>query len=391
MNPRARNVLLGLVLLACLPPLVSGWRENGKPAQAGFVMPAPARQTGAAPEFKAELITPDPVTPAAHVASVCEGPDGALNAAWYGGSREGAGDVDIFLSRLDPGADKTWSKPQVLVSRDSAARELRRPVKKVGNAVLFADAAGRLRLIYVTTSLGGWSTSSLNLKTSRDAGQTWLPSQRLTLSPFFNFSELVKNNPAILSDGGWAVPIYHEFLAEFPEILWMRESADGELSWSKTRIFGGATALQPALVPQSREQAVVLCRDSSATRRIQLSRSADLGKDWSAPRSLTLPNSDSGLDALRLFDGRILLAFNDSQTGRDNLTLALSDDAGLSWSRRAVLESEPGAEFSYPYLIQAGDGRVHLVYTWKRKAIKHAAFNPAWLDSQAKTGPGGAK
>jgi predicted neuraminidase len=231
----------------------------------------------------------------------------------------------------------------------------------------------------------------LNVKTSRDAGQTWGTSQRLTLSPFLNLSELVKNNPAALSDGGWAVPIYQEFLAKFPEILWLNETAGGGLSWSKTRIFGGRSALQPALVPQSQSAAMVLCRDSSAMRKIRLSRSTDVGENWSPPETLTLPNPDSGLDALRLFDGRILLAFNDSSTGRDNLSLALSEDGGLNWTRRVILENEPGAEFSYPYLIQTRDGRLHLVYTWKRKAIKHAVFNLAWLDAQAKMGPGGAK
>ena len=110
----------------------------------------------------------------------------------------------------------------------------------------------------------------------------------------------------------------------------------------------------------------------------------DAGKHWSAPEPLSLPNSDSGLDALRLVDGRILLAFNDSENGRENLKLAFSEDGGRSWSRHATLEAEGAAEFSYPYLIQARDGIIHLLYTWKRRSIKHAAFNAAWLDTQPK-------
>ncbi len=87
---------------------------------------------------------------------------------------------------------------------------------------------------------------------------------------------------------------------------------------------------------------------------------------------------------LRLRDGRLLLAFNDSETGRDTLRLAISADGGLNWSRSSTLESEPDAEFSYPFLIQTKDGRIHLVYTWKRQAIKHAEFNLAWLEAQPK-------
>lgn len=378
------RIMLSLaVLLACLPAALQH-AQHGATAERKFVVPAPQTSppSETIPQFHAELITPDPMVASVHVASVCEGPDGKLLAAWYGGSHEGARDVNIYLSQRNSGATNGWSNPQVLVSRSSAMQELGRPVKKVGNAVLFNDSAGRLRLIYATISVGGWATSSLNMKTSRDGGKSWLPSQRLILSPFFNLSELVKNQPCPLSDGGWAIPIYHECLAKFPEILWMSETPAGNLRWEKTRIFGGRSALQPALVPLSGADAIALCRDCSPARKIQLVRSKDFGHHWSPAQPLALPNSDSGLDALRLSDGRILLAFNDTPAGRDNLRLAVSSDAGATWSTRATIEAEPGAEFSYPYLAQAKDGRIHLVYTWKRKSIKHAAFNLAWLDSQ---------
>ncbi len=384
MSFRNRLLILGLVLLAYSPPVWRWWREKGERSHRTFVVAAPGRVVEEKPDFKAELIAPDPLVSTVHVASVCETPDGRLCAAWYGGSHEGARDVNIFWSVRPPGRDVPWSKPQTLVSRVSATQELRRPIKKVGNAMLFAEADGHLRLIFVTVSVGGWSTSSLNLKSSLDGGRTWLPSQRLTLSPFFNLSELVKNKPCALSDGGWAIPIYHECLAKFPEILWIKETAPGDFSWSKTRIFGGRHALQPALVPLDKEIAIALCRDFSRMRKIQLARSTNAGRSWSTPRPIPLPNSDSGLDALRLADGRLVLAFNDSETGRDTLGLAISADGGLTWSRSVTLEAEPGAEFSYPFLIQAKDGRIHLVYTWKRKAIKHAEFNLAWLDAQPK-------
>ena len=93
-----------------------------------------------------------------------------------------------------------------------------------------------------------------------------------------------------------------------------------------------------------------------------------------------MPNPDAGLDAIQLADGRLLLAFNDSPQGRENLRLALSDDEGRTWTRMATIAEESGAEFSYPFLMQASDGDVHLVYTWKRTAIRHVVFNMAWLD-----------
>src|SRR5438552_3302450 len=141
-------------------------------------------------------------------------------------------------------------------------------------------------------------------------------------------------------------------LAKFPEILWLKETVAADVRWTKTRICGGGSALQPAIVPLNQTNAVALCRDCSSRRAIHLSRSEDSGAHWSRLESVALPNSDSGLDALQLADGRILLAFNDSASSRDKLSLALSEDGGLTWSRRALLESEAGQEFSYPYLLQ---------------------------------------
>jgi alpha-L-rhamnosidase len=40
------------------------------------------------------------------------------------------------------------------------------------------------------------------------------------------------------------------------------------------------------------------------------------------------------------------------------------------------LEDATG-EYSYPALIQARDGRVHVTYTWRRERIKHVVLDPA--------------
>jgi predicted neuraminidase len=332
------------------------------------------------PFFREEFIDPDSSYPMAHVASIAELPNGRLAAAWYAGSREGAGDVAIFLSTRMP-EDTTWSAPRAIVTRESAARDLNRYVKKVGNSVVFADSAGKLWLVFVTVSIGGWSGSSLNLTTSGDDGVTWTASQRLTLGPFFNLSELVKNGPVALADGGWAVPIYHEFAGTFPEVLWLRETA-GEVHATKSRMSAGWYGYQPALETLDARHALAVLRDDGAANTMSVTRTEDAGLTWSRPQPVDLPNPDAGLDALRLSDGRLLVAFNDSVSSRENLRLALSADEGRTWTRVATLAQEPGADFAYPFLMQSRNGDVHLVYTWRRKLVKHAVFNTSWLDGR---------
>lgn len=95
-----------------------------------------------------------------------------------------------------------------------------------------------------------------------------------------------------------------------------------------------------------------------------------------------LPNPNSGTDAVTLADGRHLLIYNHSEKGRSPLNIAVSTN-GKSWTPALTLETEPG-EFSYPAIIQAADGTVHVTYTWNRKKIAHAVIDPAGLPPVAR-------
>ena len=85
------------------------------------------------------------------------------------------------------------------------------------------------------------------------------------------------------------------------------------------------------------------------------------------------------IDAIRLRDGRLLLAYNHGTNGRDNLRLAVSADDGITWQPGPYVEAGAGHEYSYPCLVQDRRGRIHLTYTWRRERIKHVEFNMAWL------------
>jgi predicted neuraminidase len=308
-----------------------------------------------------------------------------MGAVWYAGSREGAKDVAIYFAERSTGSGGQWSDPVPVVTRSSASEELRRHVKKVGNPIIFKMSGEDIGLIYVSVSVGGWSGSSLNLKTSRDGGRTWSPSVRLTLSPFLNVSELVRTKPLPLRGGGLAIPIYQEFLGRFPEILWLFSDArDGCLMVGKTRMTGGRDFIQPAVVPFDAKSAAVFYRDMSPRRSVVMAETSDAGLTWSSPRAIDLPNPNAGIHALPLSSGSILMAFNDSKRHRENLKLAVSKDGGQSWTRIATLEDTPGEEFSYPTMDRDADGRIHLVYTWRRNRIKHAVFNEAWIEGQLK-------
>ena len=77
-------------------------------------------------------------------------------------------------------------------------------------------------------------------------------------------------------------------------------------------------------------------------------------------------------------DGRGLLVFNDSESQRTPICVALSVD-GKVWKNVLTLEDVKDGELSYPAVIQTSDQLVHISYTWKRKAVRYVILDPRKL------------
>ncbi len=378
LNKKFAFILILLTLLLYARPFWQWFKEEAPVSSFRVVSMLPGEGNDA-PFFKEEFIGPAGDMQV-HVASMAELGDGTLAVVWYGGEYEGSKDTHIYFSFRPPGEGGQWAEPRGIVGRVSAGEELKRYIKKIGNPLIFADAGDRLWLLYVTVSVGGWSGSSLNVSVSHDRGKSWVPGRRLTLSPFLNVSELVRNNPVPLTGGGFVIPIYHECIGIFSELLWFYPGGDGVgLSYRKSRLTSGKGFLQPALVALSPESAAVFHRSHGNKKNIGISVTRDGGATWTAPGYLELPNPDAGISALLLSGGRVLLAYNHHRETRENLSLAVSDKDFRTWRRVTVLEETPGEAFSYPYLLPTGDGKIHLLYTWRRKRIKHVVFNEAWI------------
>ncbi len=127
----------------------------------------------------------------------------------------------------------------------------------------------------------------------------------------------------------------------------------------------------------------MLCRDGKNDGHVWQTWSDDNGKSWSPLEAASLPNPNSGIDAVTLSNGKHLLVYNHtirsgpSPRGRELLGVAISDDA-RSWKPVLTLEQSKG-EYSYPAIIQSTDGLVHIVYTWNRKRIRHVVVDPKQL------------
>lgn len=207
------------------------------------------------------------------------------------------------------------------------------------------------------------------LMTSSDSGQSWSKPVRLPegiLGP-------IKNKPVVLSDGSLLCPSSTE---DDGWRVHLERTTDLGRTWTRIGPLNDGqefAAIQPSVLFHPANTLQIVCR--SRQGKVVEAWSTDGGATWGPMQATALPNPNSGIDAVTLADGRAILIYNHTPRGRSPLNVALSAD-GKSWQAGPVLESEPG-EYSYPAVIQTADGRVHVMYTWKRQRIKHAVIDPA--------------
>lgn len=288
-----------------------------------------------------------------HASTLVEVAPGELLAAWFGGSAEGRPDVAIWGARRSRG---NWSEPFELAREADIATY---------NPVLFFSRDGTLWLYYkFGPSPSSWTGAR---RSSRDCGKTWSEIEHLPAGLYGP----IKNKPLVLADGtilsGTSVESYHAWAC------WVERSTDNARTWTRHGpiVVPGEPhgIIQPALVPLPGGKLRMFVRATQRIGRICYADSSDGGLTWSDARRTSLPNPNSGIDAVALADGRILLVYNRSEIGRTPLNVAVSRD-GDAWNTFLALETDPG-EYSYPAVIQAAGGSVHVTYTWNRKRIKH--------------------
>lgn len=368
---------IGVLLLVTLTP---GPGDAGE--KAPHEIPDVA-EPGTSGYLAAELIygLDDRPTPQCHASTLVETSSG-LVAAWFGGRREKAGDVGVWVSRHTGG---TWSTPVEVADGVQDGTDY-----PCWNPVLFQPEEGPLLLFYkVGPSPSQWWGMLL---TSQDDGKTWSAPRKLGTSDKLgdgnpNLIGPVKNKPVQLADGPILCPssTEHDGWRVHFEIM-RRDGKTGP--WKVVEVVGPINdaerfnAIQPTVLTHGDGTLQVLCRTQEKV--LAQSFSTDGGQSWSELTATELPNPNAGADAVTLADGRHLLVYNHTTrggefpSGRQMLNVALSSD-GRHWKPVLTLERQRD-EHSYPAVIQTADDRVHATYTYHRRTVKHVVLDPAGLE-----------
>ncbi len=320
---------------------------------------------------KGEFIYETAPFPSCHASTIVELPNGDILAAWFGGTAEKEPDVAIWGSRKTNGK---WSEPSELV------RERETPC---WNPVYFYTNDKRLWLYYkYGTSPSTWTAGR---KYSDDDGKTWSEIEHLPaglLGPI-RAKPLVLQNGVVVS--GSSVESYRSWA------VWIERSVDNGKTFSKigpisvpenylSKADGNNWKttdgiIQPSVVWLGGKHLRLYARSTPRIGKICIADSYDEGLTWTQAKPIDVQNPNSGIDALELKDGRIILIYNNTNKGRSPLNLAISKD-GEHFKLFYDLENTPG-EFSYPNVIQGKNGDLHIIYTWNRKKIKYVNFKLA--------------
>lgn len=351
-----------------------------------------------------------------HGSSLVELPNGDMLIAWFEGSGErSADDVRIMGARLNKG-QTVWSDPFELADT---------PYLPDCNPVLFM-VDQKLFLVWIAVQANRWENSILRVRTTthynEEGAPVWEWQDNILLKPDDSFAEHVSTKlkelppltagwaeyaprydvlintasenptkrsmgwmtrikPLVGADGRILLPLYSDGL----NLSLIAISEDGGSSWLPSNPVVGRGNIQPALVQRKDGSIVAYMRDSGdAPNRVQVSESHDGGVNWSVAQKNEFP-SGASVEALVLADGRWVMLFNDVEDGRYRISLYVSEDEGETWPVRYAVENDEAnsGRFSYPSLIQAKDGMIHLSYSYhlasESKSIKHVVVNPSQL------------
>jgi len=334
--------------------------------------------------------------PSSHAANLYELRNGDLLCVWFSGTWEGNSGVGIVISRR-PYRSRNWTPPQLIDQQPGASFQ---------NPVLFQEPDGTVDLYHSTQQADAGETNAHVLHlVSKDNGVTWTKPALLFGKP----GAFTRHPVVILPDGSWLLPLTYITASAAGNGSETNYSAteishDQGATWKECRMAGSEGKIQPSLVSLAPGHLLAFFR-SRARDFIYSSTSSD-GCTWSPAAATVLPNNDASVQAFRLRDGHLVMAFNNSSKNsasgalRKPLSVALSLDGGATWPYVRNLEEgrtgyglaeqtpkQPGREeYSYPSIIQTRSGEILVAFTWRRQTIKVVSITENWIRRHGRDG-----
>jgi len=378
------NKVLSKLLFACaLIPALVYWMNPQDAIEWRFDVPEIV-PSSAPPAMNVIFDLPYPES-TAHAVALMQG-EQQFSAIWFQGSREGA--TDIVIKKMDFAlSEGKWAPigdlPTDFLSSESVSRQFvpHQGVKTLGNTIQLRDGDFE-QLLVTVVSIGGWAMSSIASLVVDDG--LVVSAQKLNLSPFLNRSHLVRSATIQFSNGDIGIPAYLELGNAYGELV--RLDGNNRVV-AKSRMGQGRYGIQPLILPLTATHAISLMRNFDGKNQVYRSQSHDGGRTWTQPDPIAdLPNPNAPVAGVTLSDGSMLIAFNDSATNADQLSLGVSRDGGDTWQRiydLPVEENSPVGAMRYPAMSRMSNGDIILAFSYGgKKGVRIMQFNENWVKAR---------
>lgn len=251
-----------------------------------------------------EIIFPLQQDIPSHAPSVVEPPSGELFAAWYS-PVNGSSNSAIWGSRRLVGA-KGWSAPSIIHHTTGYSDK---------NPVLYLGQDKKLWLFWSLEKKlpKQHGKRSVWVKTSEDFGHSWAEAY----SPGIPLGYLPKAHPIRLHNGWIVLPLYTDWSASSAVVT----SKDNGLTWGRPRFILFFMGAQPSIIQRSDLSLFTLMRSGMWPRLSWQAVSKNFGRSWVGQQISRVKNPGSAFEMLKLHNGNVVLAFNNSRLNRDNLSL----------------------------------------------------------------------
>lgn len=285
---------------------------------------------------------------------------GRLWVTWYAGITPDEDEHNYVVVSTSADNGSTWQ--EVLVVDPDGPGILR-----AFDPEIWVDPQGRLWLFWAqAVELGidahTWAIVSENPEAENPE---WTKARILTPG-------VMMCKPTVLSDGTWLLPA-----SDWEGRRLKTPDAATSGVWASTDQGATFSFRGAALVPVEQrtfdEQMVVERKDGSLWMLVRTrygigeSVSTDGGRTWPEVTPSQIPHPAARFFISRLNSGNLLLVKHGSmtqQTKRSHLMAFISEDDGKTWGGGLLLDER--MPISYPDGQQAGDGRIYIVYDYRR-------------------------
>jgi predicted neuraminidase len=305
------------------------------------------------------IYNPDGVGSHCHCATLCEH-QGEVYVTWYGYVEKENEKAQIAIAKYSKASGK-WNKGYLPFSHLGSAH--------CGNPVLFSDPVDKkLHLYFVILKHHYWDSAQIYHSVFEEEKNEWTMPNMLDLP----LGMMIRHRPIFMDNDTVMIPAYHEK----ENTSYLYSSQRPFTNWSKVGEVDGDLIQGDLINTDGAEWQLYLRPSMDTPHYIFRALSPDNGRSWNTVLRMNLPCPLSGVAVAHFGDKKVVIAHNNTEEFKRNpISLSVSDNYGMSFLKQFDVESSEGMELSYPNMLVDSERKLHMVYTFNRRMIKHVCWD----------------